>query len=600
MPASPELEAKVNALPDEPGVYLWKDAKGNVLYVGKAKRLRSRVRNYLSKSYDRSPKNLMLISLIADVETIVVPSEAQALVLENNLIKENSPRFNISFRDDKSYPSIAVTMHEPFPRVLVVRRTNIKGARYFGPYTDVTVLRRTLKIIRRLFQVRSCSWNLPNDTPERPCLDYHIKRCQAPCVDYQSQEDYRAMIGDVMSFLEGKTVDVRSMLRQRMEEASGKLEYERAAEIRNSLRWLDQLERPSGVEIVGAGDADAIGFARDDDDAVCVLLRIRGGKVVGRDHRFLNNLEESDDADVLSAFMVRHYLKSEQRATRLLLPFPPSDTEELDELLNNTMTVPMRGKLKTLVDLADQNARHLMESFQIESFVSDERVEDPVYALGRDLGLTFVPRSMVCIDISTNQGKDTVGSLVWFEGGRPRKSEYRRFKIKGEKQQDDFAAIEEVVTRYLTRRRDEEKDFPDLIFIDGGKGQLGAAIKAAAETGVEVPLASIAKKEEEIFLPGNPRPVRLSRSAASLQLVQRIRDEAHRFAVEYNRKRRKQRTFESELLNVPGVGPNKRRDLLERFGSLAGVKLASIEELTSVPGISNKLAQRIMDHVKGS
>jgi len=591
------IARKLAALPDQSGVYLWKSSAGEVLYVGKAKSLRSRVPSYFGPDAGDNPMHAALVRQIADLETIIVPNEAQALLLENNLIKEHSPRFNVLLRDDKSYPRIAVTVGEPFPRVLVVRRVNLEGARYFGPYTDVYTLRNTLKIIRRIFTVRSCHYALPEDHPDRPCLDYHIERCRAPCVGYQSQEDYGRMIDDVLLFLEGKTVDVRQRLRERMQQASTGLDFERAAQLRDAIRWLEQLEQPQTVELVGGGDADAIGFARDGDDACGVILRVRGGRVIAREHRFLEHAEHEPEGAILSAFLVRYYLPLEARAASVLLPFVPTDLEAVQQLaLGVAWHVPQRGTNAKLVELADQNARHLLESLLIESFDIEERAADPVYALGRDLGLAEVPRSFVCIDISTNQGRDTVGALVWFEAGRPRKADYRRFKIRGPGQQDDFAAVHEVVTRFLQRRLQEDKPLPDLVVIDGGKGQLGAALDAARALGQEaLPIVSLAKREEEIFLPGRPESLRLSRRSSSLRLLQRARDEAHRFAVSYSRRRRTQRTIASELLTIPGIGPRRRRSLLERFGSLAGVKTASSAEIAALPGFSTTLAERILE-----
>jgi len=589
----------LETLPDGPGVYLWKDARGEVLYVGKAKRLKSRVRSYIAADFATSPKNDLLQRLIADVETIVVGREAESLLLENNLIKEYRPRFNVRLKDDKSYPSIAVTLGEPFPRVLVTRRRNIEGAKYFGPYTDVAQLRRTLAIIRRIYTMRSCSDDLPRERRERPCLDYHIGKCRAPCVGWQSQEDYRAMVNDVVDFLEGRTNDVRQKVREVMLAASDREDFERAARLRDALRWLERLEEPSTVELIGTGEADVIGYARDGDDAVGVLMRVREGRVISRDHTFLEGVEEETDEAILSAFLVRYYVPAENRVRKAVLPFPPDDFDALREILPDTdWTVPQRGTASRWRELADQNARHLLESLRIESFETEERAEDPVYGLGRDLGLSVVPRSLVCVDISNNQGRDMVGSLVWFEAGRPKKSEYRKFKIKGVAQQDDFAAIHEVITRYLTRRRDEGTPLPDLMLIDGGKGQLGAALDAARQVGFDkLPMVSLAKREEEIFLPGRSEGLRLSRRGSSLRLLQRARDEAHRFGVAYNRKRRTQRTITSELLEIPGVGPARRRRLLERFGSLAGVRSATAQELAAVPGLSTALAERIVEHL---
>jgi len=591
------LARQLAALPDQPGVYLWKDAAGEIVYVGKAKSLRSRVPGYLSGGDPTTPEREALARQIAALETIVVPSEAQALLLENNLIKEHQPRFNIRLRDDKSYPQIAVTLGEPFPRVLVVRRVAIAGARYFGPYTDVATLRQTLKIIRRIFTVRSCHWNLPGEAPDRPCLDYHIDRCKAPCVGYQTRAEYQRMIDDVVLFLEGKTLDVRTGLRERMQGASTARDFERAAQLRDALQWLNQVEQPQTVEVVGGGDADAIGLARDGDDACGVILRIRDGRLIAREQRFLEHVEHAPEDQVLSAFLVGYYLPLDQRAARVVLPYAPADLEPLRELAPGAeFLVPQRGTNAKLAELADQNARHLLDSFKIEAFDIDERAADPVFALGRDLGLAVVPRALVCIDISTNQGRDTVGSLVWFEGGRPRKAEYRRYKIKGIAQQDDYAAMHEVVTRFLRRRLEETKPLPDLMVIDGGKGQLGAALDAARGAGLErLPIVSLAKRDEEVFLPNQPDPLRLSRRSPSLKLLQRARDEAHRFAVSYSRKRRSQRTITSELLRIPGIGPSRRRALLERFGSLAGVKTATPGEIAALPGFSTRLAERILE-----
>ena len=592
------LARKLDALPDKPGVYLWKSATGEILYVGKAKSLRSRVPSYFGPDAGSTPERAALVSQLADLDTIIVPSEAQALLLENNLIKEHQPRFNIRLTDDKSYPRIAVTLGEPFPRVLVTRRVTLPGARYFGPYTDVATLRQTLNIVRRIFTVRSCHWDLPREAPERPCLDYHIERCRAPCVSFQTEADYRRMIDDVVVFLEGKTVDVRLRLRERMQESSEQLDFERAAQLRDALKWLDQLEQPQAVELVGGGDADAVGLARDGDDVCGVVLRVRGGKLIARDHWFLENTEQETESAILAAFLVRCYLPLEVRARRVLLPFPPDDLASLAELAPALdWHVPQRGSDAKLAQLADQNARYLLDGLKIESFDIDERAADPVFALGRDLGLAAVPRSFVCIDISTNQGRDTVGSLVWFEAGRPRKAEYRRFKITGAPQ-DDFAAVHEVVTRYLTRRVAEQKPLPDLVVIDGGKGQLGAAVAAARALHLErLPIVSLAKREEEVFQPGHAEPLRLSRRSPSLKLLQRARDEAHRFAVSYSRKRRSRRTITSELLQIPGIGPGRRRALLERFGSLAGVKTATPAEIASLRGFSTRLAERILDRL---
>ena len=595
--ADDALQRKIELLPDKPGVYLWKDAQGKVLYVGKAGNLRTRVRWYFGPDPAEDPRLSLLRIRAADVETIVVQSEAQALLLENNLIKEHQPRFNINLRDDKRYPWLAVTLQEPFPRILVTRRMENDGARYFGPYTEVYALRQTLKIIRRIFTVRSCSYDLPGDHPDRPCLDYHIGKCKAPCVAYESMEEYRRMIGDVVLFLEGKTVEVRGRLRARMKAASDAMDFETAGELRDALLRLDQIEEPPTMERTGGGDCDAIGLARDEDDACAVVMRIRDGKVIGREHTFLEGVQGVPEGEVLTQFLVRYYLPRTWRARLAVLPYVPADAEALREAFGDAQfSVPSRGLYKRLADLADQNAIHLLETLRLETFEGEERADDPVYALGRDLGLSAVPRSLVCADISTAQGKDTVGSIVWFENGRPKRGEYRSYRMKAVEGQDDFASMAEMIGRFVTRRLAESKPLPDLFVIDGGRGQLSAALGAARAAGApDVPFVSLAKKEEEVYFPERAEPLRLPKRSPSLRLLQRARDEAHRRAVTFNRKRRTARTITSALLEIPGIGPRRRRALLEKFGSLAGVKSATLAELREVEGVSDKVAARIYD-----
>jgi excinuclease ABC subunit C len=593
------LAASLAALPDSPGVYLWKDADDKVLYVGKAGNLRARARWYFGDEAASHPRLELLRRRIASIETIVVPSEAQALLLENNLIKEYQPRFNVNLRDDKRYPWLAVTLQEPFPRLLVTRQAADDGARYFGPYTDVGALRQTLRVVRRIFTVRSCSWDLPREAPDRPCLDYHIEKCRAPCVGRESREAYGRMIQDVLLFLEGRTAEVRARLRERMQAASRAMDYERAAELRDVLRRLDQIEEPQTVERIGGGDCDAVGLARDEDDACAVVLRVREGKVVGREHTFLEGTQDVPEAEVLTAFLVRYYLPRPWRARQAWLTTQPADAAALTEHFGPARwAVPFRGLGRRLAELADQNARHLLETLRLETFEGAERAEDPVYALGRDLGLTAVPRSLVCADVSTSQGRDTVGSIVWFENGRPRRSEYRTYKMKTAHGQDDFASLKEMVSRYVKRRLAEARPLPDLFVVDGGRGQLSAALEAAADAGAtDLAMAALAKRDEEVFLPGRAEPLRMPRRSPSLRLLQRARDEAHRVAVTFNRKKRAARTVTSALLEIPGIGPARRRALLERFGSLEGVKSATEQELASLPGVSTSLAQRIYEWV---
>jgi excinuclease ABC subunit C len=598
--APDRVAAKIAFLPETPGVYLWKDRDGRVLYVGKAKRLRSRARSYFASDHDGSVKTQALVRLIEDLDTIVVPDESHALILENTLIKEYRPRFNVSLRDDKSYPYIKVTVAEPFPRVLVTRRFEDDGSRYFGPYTDVGAMRRALNVVKRIFTVRSCHYGLPDDAPDRPCLDYHIGRCLAPCVGLQSRASYRAMIDEVVLFLEGRTDEVVRRVTERMQAAASALDYERAAELRDALRHLERMEEPTVVLRVEGGDQDVVGMARDGDDACVVVLRIRGGRLVGRDQRFLEHVEGEGDGAILTAFLAGRYAAEADRASELLVPVDFEDRALLEESLGRTaVRVPQRGPRRELVDLAQQNARHLLEEFKLASSEADERATNPVYELQRELGLTRVPRSLVCFDISTTHGTDTVGSCVWFDNGRPRRAEYRKFKVKTVEGTDDFASMREVVSRYFRRRLEEQKPMPDLVVIDGGKGQLSAAAAALHEVGLlELPVVSLAKRDEEVFLPGRLESLRIPRRSPALRLLQQARDEAHRFAVTFNRARRTARTVTSRLLELPGIGPRRRRALLAAFGSLEGVRAASPESIAELPGFSLASAQRIVSSLR--
>ena len=597
LPVPDAIAVKLPHLPEGPGVYMWKGRDGTTLYIGKAKRLRSRVRSYFASDQLESVKTHHLMGLVADLETIVVPSEAHALILEANLIKEYRPRFNIALRDDKSYPYIKVTVQEPFPRVSVTRRIEDDGARYFGPYTDVGAMRRALNVVKKIFTVRSCNYDMPAQMPERPCLDYYIKRCKAPCILAQSQHDYRAMIDEVVLFLSGRPDEVVRRVKERMDLASEQLDFERAAELRDALHHLEQMEEPTVVLEVEGGDRDVIGYARDGDDACVTVLRIRSGKLLSREQRFLENIDGEEDADVMTIFMAGSYVGMQDKARQVLLPFDFPDRELIEQSLpDSKLLIPQRGPRRDLIALAEQNARHLLEELKLSSMEADERAGDPVYELGRELGLQRLPRSLVCFDISTTQGTDTVGSCVWFENGRAKRGEYRKFKVKTVEGSDDFASMQEVVRRYFDRRIRDEKPLPDLIVVDGGKGQLSAAHAALVEVGVtDRPLISLAKRDEEIFVWGRNEPLKLSRRSPALRLLQQARDEAHRFAVTYNRKRRSMRTVTSELLRVPGIGPIKRRRLLQEFGSVQGVREAGEEAIARLPGFNAERARKLLE-----
>jgi excinuclease ABC subunit C len=605
------LESKLKHLPTRPGVYLFKDGEGVILYVGKANSLRARVRSYFQSTGGHSLKTRELVRRIEDVETIVVDSEAEALILENNLIKEHWPRFNISLKDDKTYPYIKVTS-EAFPRVFVTRRLQRDGGRYFGPFTDVRRMRQSLDLVKRLYTVRSCRYDLPKDRVDRPCLDYHIGLCKAPCVGLQTPEDYGLMISEIIDVLNGQTRKVAQRLKQEMQGAALEMNFERAAELRDAIAELEALEQRQRVVDVSGSDRDVVGFARDGGEACGVVLQIREGKLLGRDTRFLSNLDGESDSVALGSFVTALYTGRAQRdpdgiPREVLVPFAFEDCGLLEESLRTLcgrvirLRDPKRGEKVSLIDLSAQNARHLLEERKLLGSGAGERASDVLYDLQERLGLPTVPRSIVCFDISHTQGSETVASAVYFENGEPNKGEYRKFRVKGDWGNDDFASMREVVRRYFARRIEDGKLIPELAVIDGGKGQLGAARQALIELGLErQPVISLAKKEEEVYVPGRQEPYRLSRRAPGLRLLQRIRDEAHRFAVSYNRKLRTKRTVRSELSSIPGVGESRQRALLARFGSLKAVKQAAPEEIAAVPGFGLSMARKVLEHLNAT
>ena len=602
------LQDQLKCLPTRPGVYLFKDASGEVVYVGKASSLKPRVRSYFSVS-TQSAKTHEMMRHVVSLETIVVGSEAEALILEANLIKEYHPRFNIQLRDDKRYPYIKVTTKEPFPRVFVTRKLHDDGSRYFGPYTSVGVMREALEVIKRLYTVRSCSYDLPREAPERACLDYHIGRCLAPCVGLQDQASYGAMIGEILKILEGETEGVRSRVEGLMQGASDGLEFERAARLRDVLSGLDALARQQRVERLRGGDYDVVGLARDGELAATVVLRIRSGVLLGRDTLRFSEVGDEDDASLITTFASRYYLSAgTRRGSRLpkeiLIPADFEDRELVENILCEEagrrirVYAPKKGTKTRLLELAAENARHALEDRLTALEQVEDRADSVLYDLRDRLELKIVPRLIVCVDISHHQGTETVGSAIVFENGTPKKSEYRHMRVKGEWGNDDYRSMAEVVSRYFRRRVDEERPIPDLLVVDGGKGQLSAARGARQELGVtDVALAALAKREEVIFRPDRSEPIRLGRKNPALHLLQRLRDEAHRFAVSYNRKLRKKRTLRSDLSQIPGIGPERQKLLLSRFGSLRGVRAASAEELARLPGISETLAVRVLTYL---
>ncbi len=603
------LQDQITSLPTRPGVYLFKNGVGEVLYVGKAKSLRVRVRSYFRAGPSSSPKTQSLVQRIESVETIVVGSEAEALILEANLIKEHQPRFNVQLRDDKRYPYIKVTLNEAFPRVYVTRRTVDDGSRYFGPYTAVGSMRRALDLIKRLYTVRSCRYDLPDETPSRPCLDYHIGLCLAPCVGLQDQASYAAMIDEIVSVLEGESEAVRAQVEERMRMAAEATDFERAARLRDLLPALDALAREQRVEKLGGGNHDVVGLARDGALAVGVVMRIRRGVLLGRDTQRFSDIEDESDDALLASFATRYYLGRGDLGYgdipgEVLVPAEFEDQEVLTEILTEAtghhirIFLPQRGAKERLLALAGDNARHALEDTRASLEDVADRADLVLYDLQEKLDLKIVPRLMVCFDVSHTQGTETVASAAVFENGEPKKAEYRHMRIKGDWGNDDYRSMAEVVSRYFRRRTEEDKPLPDLALIDGGKGQLRAAANALRELGMsDVALAALAKREETVFLPGRSEPIRLEKRDRALHVLQRIRDEAHRFAVSYNRKLRRKRTIRSDLADIPGIGPNRQRLLLQRFGSVRGVRGASPGDIARIPGFSDTLAARILTYL---
>ncbi len=600
---------ELDHLPVLPGVYLLKGPDGEVLYIGKANSLRARVRSYFRPDRSQSLRTLELARRTAEVETIVAGSGAEALILEANLIKEYRPRFNIQLRDDKSYPHIKVTVAEPFPRVFVTRRLRQDGSRYFGPYTSVGLMRQSLEVVKRLYTVRSCRYQLPREAPARPCLDHHIGRCQAPCVGRQSQESYREMIEEILRVLGGETRAVRGRVEARMEAAADALDFEAAARHRNVLKGLDALSRRQRAYRLGGGDQDVIGLARDGELGTAVVLRIREGILLGRETRRLSSLSDEDDGTLLGAVASRFYLGSGREGhaelpREVLVPAEFEDRTVLESILSRAagrkvvFHRPQRGDKVRLIELANANARHTMEDRVTALEYAADRADEVLYDLQNRLGLKVVPRLMACLDVSHTQGTDVVASVVVFENGEPRKAGYRRMRIRGDWGNDDFRSMEEAVSRYAKRLVREEAPVPDLVLVDGGKGQLSAAREALRMAGLqETAVASLAKREEEVFLPGRAGPVRMGRADRSLHLLQRMRDEAHRFAISYNRQLRRRRTIQSELEQIPGIGKSRRQALLARFGSVRGVRSASQAEIARLPGFSDVLATRVLTYL---
>jgi len=591
---SSELEQKLAHLPDKPGVYLWKDDQKRIIYVGKAVNLKNRVRSYMQSSRNHSPKVRSMVSRIADLEYIITGSEIEALILECNLIKKHRPKYNISLRDDKSYPYVKVTLNETYPRVYATRKVIKDGARYFGPYTNAGAVHETLKLLKRLFPLRTCR----QLDAQRPCLQYHIKRCLAPCAGKVEPAVYGEMIKAVCLFLEGRSDDVIKNLKKRMEEAAENLEFELAAQLRDQLAAVDKVREKQNI-VTGSGDQDAVGLARSAVGTCVQVFFIRSGKMVGRDHFLLTNSEEEEDAKVLEAFLKQYYSQAAFLPREVLLPFDVPEQQLLSDWLTEAkggrvaVDTPKRGTKKDLVSMASGNAARVLEEQALRLQAANERTDGALLELADYLDLEAPPERIECFDISHIQGAETVASMVVFEGGQPKKDDYRRYKLQTvEGKPDDFKSMQEVVGR---RYRDlTSAPVPDLIIIDGGKGQLSSALEIIRSSGLtSATVVGLAKEFEHIFKEGESDPVILPRHSQSLYLVQRIRDEAHRFAITYHRKLRSKRNMVSVLDHIPGIGEKRRKALWDHFGNLTKIKAAEIDEMAAVPGMNRPTAEAV-------
>ena len=612
-----EFKKRYPNIPDKPGVYLMKDAHGEVVYVGKAVSLRNRVRSYFhASSTDYTGKIHRLVHEIAEIEFIITDSEVEALILECNLIKKHRPRFNVRLKDDKRYPYIKISWQDDYPRVFITRHRVEDGGRYYGPYTSVSAVHQTLDLLRRLFPYLTCKREITG-RDQRPCLYYHIKRCLGPCIGAVSKEEYRAMIQRISLFLEGRTEEIIADLKAQMAEAAAQLQFEKAAEKRDLIQAIEQVTARQKVVLKVAKDQDVIAFARDDGLACVQVFFIRQGKLTGREYFLLTGTTDEDDQGVLTSFLKQFYAEAAYVPPEILLPLSVEESPLIEEWLRTrrggeevALRVPRRGQLRELVRMAAANATETLSSLRAQWEADETRHTAALTELQEALGLSAAPVRIEGYDISNIQGTAATGSMVVFVKGVPRKSDYRHFQIRTVPGADDYAMMQEVLRRRFRRaletgeealppgkKRDESFSvLPDLLLIDGGKGQLNAALEVLQEYGLDnLSVASLAKQREELFVPGQPDPIVLPRDSPALYLVQRVRDEAHRFAVSYHRTVRQRKGLASQLEEVPGIGPKRRQALLQHFGSIEAIRQASVDELAAVPGMTRKMAEQVKE-----
>ncbi len=602
------LRHKAELLPTTPGVYLWLDAQKRVLYVGKAKNLRSRVLSYFRDDGDGRAQIPLLMNQAADLDYILTNSESEALVTEANLARLKKPRYNVRLKDDKSFPYIVVTK-ESAPRIRLTRTIEEDGSLYLGPYTDVKTVRRILDLVHSIFPLRTCTDRLPSKKITRACLDYQIRRCGGPCVGYMSLEDYNRYVQDAVRFIQGHNDDLVRDLERRMAEASADLHFETAALLRDLIAAVNKMaeRRKAFTTERLTGDWDIVNYYRLDTEACVVVMEIRDGALLGKKDYLMSGAQYTSPPELLGAFLAQYYLRMSWIPPEIHLPVEPGEAANLCRLFTERrggpveFIYPMRGEKARFLRLAAINAETIMKRTVETRDRGKDVVPGVILALKRDLRLDSPPRTIACIDISHFQGSDTVASLVFFRNGKPEKKEYRHFRIETVEGVDDFASMREVVRRYYTRRVEEKTELPDLLLVDGGKGQLSSACAVLAELGLEKrPAAGLAKRLEEVFLPGMSDPQNIPKTSSSIHLLQRIRDEAHRFAVTYHRNLRSKRTISSALTGIGGVGPKIAAALIRHLGSAAAVRAASEEDIAKVPGVGGKRARMIFQALRST
>jgi len=603
---------QLKQLPKSPGVYLLRDTERNILYVGKAANLRHRVRSYFGAKQKLTPKLQRMVDRVHDLDFFVTNSEQEALILEYNLIKRHHPRYNVRLKDDKTFPFLKISLNEDWPRVYFTRRVEEDGGRYFGPFASAKSVRQTLKILKGIFPFRSCSRRITGTDP-RPCLDYYIHHCLGPCIGAASKQEYTEVLQQVILFLEGKQERVVQGLESKMGKAADALDFEKAVLLRDQIQAIERVIEGQRIATTVRGEQDIIAFAAERDRAYVQVFFIRSGKLIGRESFILQGTSSEEPRQIMSGFIKQFYGSAPYVPPFLLLQHPVEDKTVIENWLQSKrgsrvhIQVPYRGNKKQLMNIVAENAEQGLQQLKIKQQATSSALTDALAEIERELHLPHLPSRMECYDISNIQGRAAVGSMVVFDKGKPQPSHYRRFRIKTVSGADDYAMLQEVLRRRFKRFSLQSSDAstsnswavpPDLVLIDGGKGQLNAARSAMQEVGVDsTPVASLAKENEEIFIPQQSEPIRLPGSSPGLQLLQRLRDEAHRFALGYHLKIRRKDTFTSLLDTVPGIGPKRKRALLKQFGSVRAIRGASAEELTTVKGMTHSSAQKIKEYL---